>query len=165
MKPKEQEEAVHGCLLAVDVGLRTGLALYGTDGRLLWYRSHHFARIGGLKRRAGSLLHELAPLSWLVLEGGGPAAEAWMHEAERRGVEAIQTQAPDWRACLLYRREQRSGEQAKTQAIALARRIIAWSGAPRPTSLRHDTAEAICVGLWGLLQVGVLDAIPSELGR
>lgn len=26
-------------LLAVDLGVKTGLALYGQDGRLLWYRS------------------------------------------------------------------------------------------------------------------------------
>ncbi|MEN9933480.1 MAG: hypothetical protein RLZZ387_59, partial [Chloroflexota bacterium] len=29
-------------LLAVDVGLRAGLALFDQDGRLRWYRSHNF---------------------------------------------------------------------------------------------------------------------------
>ena len=72
MKDGENKNRGEGCLLAVDVGLRTGLALFGADGRLQWYRSQHFARVGGLKRRAYSLLQELNPLSWLVLEGGGP---------------------------------------------------------------------------------------------
>lgn len=33
MCPKAEQETG---LLAVDLGLRSGLALYGTDGRLLW---------------------------------------------------------------------------------------------------------------------------------
>ena len=44
-----------------------------------------------------------------------------------------------------------------------ARRIIEWSGAPRPTSLRHDAAEAVLIGFWGVLEVGWLDAVPPEL--
>jgi hypothetical protein len=47
----------------------------------------------------------------------------------------------------------------------LARRVIAWSEARRPTSLRHDAAEAILTGLWGVLEVGWLDSLPEELGR
>ncbi len=165
MKLGENKNHDKGRLLAVDVGLRTGLALYGADGRLQWYRSQHFARIGGLKRRAYSLLRELSPLSWLVLEGGGPAAAVWIREAGRHELGLLQTQAQEWRTVLLYKREQRSGEQAKAHAIELARRIIAWSGAPRPTSLRHDAAEAVCIGFWGQLQLGLLPAVPFELER
>ena len=42
----------------------------------------------------------------------------------------------------------------------LARQVIEWSGARRPTSLRHDAAEAILVGLWAVLQEGWLDHSP-----
>ena len=35
-------------------------------------------------------------------------------------------------------------------------------GAAHPTSLRHDAAEAILIGLWGVLEVGWLDE-PSEV--
>ena len=45
----------------------------------------------------------------------------------------------------------------------LARRVIEWSNAPRPTSLRHDAAEAILIGLWGVLQAGQLPRLPTEL--
>jgi hypothetical protein len=47
----------------------------------------------------------------------------------------------------------------------LARRVIDWSAAPRPTSLRHDAAEAILVGFWGALHVGLLAHVPPELRR
>jgi hypothetical protein len=42
--------------------------------------------------------------------------------------------------------------------------VIEWSGAARPTSLRHDAAEAILIGLWGLLEAGWMGRLPDELG-
>lgn len=43
-------------LLAVDVGVRTGLALYGDAGRLRWYRSHNLGSIARLKRAAPAFI-------------------------------------------------------------------------------------------------------------
>lgn len=150
-------------LLAVDLGLRTGLALYGSDGRLRWYRSQNYGTNARLKRGVHGLLHELPDLRWIVVEGGGDLAVIWQREAGRRGVGMLQISALDWRQRLLYAREQRSGVEAKQHAGTLARRIIEWSGAPRPTSLRHDAAEAILAGLWGVLEVGWLEAVPESV--
>jgi hypothetical protein len=152
-------------LLAVDLGLRTGLALYEDNGHLQWYRSRNFGTAGRLRRRVHGLLGELPELARLVLEGGGPLATIWEREAERRTIAAQRISAEDWRRELLYPREQRNGAQAKHSAADLARRVIDWSGAPRPTSLRHDAAEAILIGLWGVLHVGWLDALPAQLRR
>lgn len=148
-------------LLAIDLGLRAGLALYGGDGRLVSYRSHNFGSLARLRRGAHTILGEQPELAWLVLEGGGNIAEVWQREAERRRLRTLQIGAETWRGRLLYQREQRSGLQAKHSADELARRVIAWSGAPRPTSLRHDAAEAIMVGLWGVLEVGWLEQPPD----
>jgi hypothetical protein len=148
-------------LLAIDLGLRAGLALYGSDGRLVSYRSHNFGSLARLRRGAHTILGEQPELAWLVLEGGGNIAEVWQREAERRRLRTLQIGAETWRQRLLYPREQRSGLQAKHSADELARRVIAWSGAPRPTSLRHDAAEAIMVGLWGVLEVGWLEQPPD----
>jgi hypothetical protein len=60
-------------------------------------------------------------------------------------------------------RQRRSGVEAKKSADDVARRVIEWSAARRPTSLRHDAAEAILAGLWGALQVGLLDELPAML--
>ena len=73
-------------LLAVDLGLRAGLALYGNDGRLRWYRSHNFGNMTRLKRGVYTILNELPTLHWLVLEGGGPLALIWRKEAENSGA-------------------------------------------------------------------------------
>ncbi|ARA94563.1 MAG: hypothetical protein D6685_12245 [Bacteroidetes bacterium] len=150
-------------LLAIDLGLRTGLALYGADGRLQWYRSQNYGTRNRLKRGAYGLLGGLDGVAHLVLEGGGDLAALWMREAERRGVVCHLIQADAWRERLLLPRQRRDAATAKAQAGALARRVIAWSGADRPTSLRHDAAEAILAGLWGVLAVGWLAELPADL--
>lgn len=151
-------------LLAVDLGLRTGLALYGADGRLRWYRSQNFGARSRLKRGVYTLLNELPEVEWLILEGGSLAGP-WQREAEQRKLAVRQIDAATWRTQLLLPRERRDGATAKRTADELARRIINWSGAARPTSLRHDAAEAILIGLWGVLAVGWLDELPLALRR
>jgi hypothetical protein len=153
------------CLLAVDIGLRTGLALFRQDGRLQWYRSHNFGTVTRLRRGVRRVLTTLPELTWLVLEGGGPLADVWRREADRRSISVRQISAEAWRERFLYPREQRTGAHAKESATDLARRVIAWSHARRPTVLRDDAAEAILVGLWGALEIGWLACLPDELRR
>jgi len=150
-------------LLAVDLGLKTGLALFGDDGRLRWYRSRHFGNHTALKRALPHLLRDGQDLAWIILEGGGALAQLWEQFATRSGVATRLVAAETWRRLLMYPREHRSGREAKRRAAALARRVIEWSEAPRPTALRHDTAEAILLGLWGVVDVGWLPAVPIEL--
>ncbi|WP_267145177.1 hypothetical protein [Myxococcus qinghaiensis] len=159
----EPESSTGPGLLAVDLGLRSGLALYGRDGRLRTYRSQNFGSQSRLKRAVPAVLADIGPLAFLVLEGGGPVADVWEREAARRALPVLRVSAEDWRERLLYAREQRSGGQAKDAADGLARKVIAWSHAPRPTSLRHDAAEAILLGLWGVLEVGWLAQVPAEV--
>jgi hypothetical protein len=153
-------------LLAVDLGLRTGLAYFGRDGRLLAYRSQNYGNRQRLRRGAASLLSEASGLERLVLEGGGDLAEVWKKEGERRGLAVRVVDADTWRRALLLPREQRNGVQAKEAADGLARAVIAWSGAPTPKGpLRHDAAEAVGAGLWGVLEAGWLDRLPETLRR
>jgi hypothetical protein len=152
-----------GALLAVDLGLRTGLALYGRDGRLISYRSRNFGTATRLRRRVPGLLDELPRLRRIVLEGGGPLARIWEHAALRRAITVRRISAETWRKRLFLVREQRNGPQAKLSATRMARRVIEWSDAPRPTALRHDAAEAILVGLWGVLDAGWLTRLPPGM--
>jgi hypothetical protein len=150
-------------LLAVDLGLRTGLAMYGPDARLVGYRSQHYATRTSLRRGVHGLLDASPDVSHLVLEGGGPIADIWVREAQRRGILVRQIGAEDWRGKFFVPREQRGRDRSKLTADVLARRIIEWSGAPRPTSLRHDAAEAVLIGLWGVLEVGWLERVPAGI--
>jgi len=147
-------------LLAVDVGLHTGLALFSADPRLLWYRSHHLSSPAKLKNVIGKILREPPRPTHLLLEGGGPLANLWLVEAEKLGINARQIHAQQWREQLFYDRQHRSGSQAKREADGLARQAITQLGGKNPTTLRHDTAEAILIGLYGLLQLDWLDSWP-----
>jgi len=154
-----------GSLLAVDIGIKTGLALFSTRGCLIWYRSHNFGTVSRLRRAVRSLLDSIPDLRWLVLEGGGALADIWENEAIRRKISVHRIDAEVWRYTFLYKREQKSGALAKRNAKELSRIVIDWSGASRPTSLRHDAAEAIMTGLWGTLHVGLLKELPKGLRR
>lgn len=111
------------------------------------------------------MLNEFHDISYLVLEGGGQLADIWKREADRLAIPVIRVSAEKWRSKLLYPREQLTGLQAKHYADARARKVIEWSGIARPTSLRHDTAEAILIGLWAVLETGWLENLPHELKR
>ncbi|MEM0960996.1 MAG: hypothetical protein AAGK21_00485 [Bacteroidota bacterium] len=153
-------------LLAVDLGLRTGLALYDRDGRLVSYRSQNLGTRARLRKAAGSILSDHRDAERIVLEGGGDIAEIWMRAVQRAGRTVRIIDAGLWRRALLLPREQRRGADAKSAADGLARAIIEWSGAKRPKgSLRHDAAEAIAIGLWGVLDVGWLDGVPEAVAR
>ena len=140
-------------LLAVDVGLRFGLAWFDGQGELHRYRSQHAPNRTVLRRAARTILAE-DEVTVLVLEGGGPIADLWRGLAENRGMQILQISAEDWRRELLLKREQRSGREAKHTADGLARALIEESGAKRPTSLRHDAAEAILIGAWAVRHLG-----------
>lgn len=149
-------------LLAVDVGLHTGLALFDDSSRLLWYRSHHLSNPQKLKKIIAKLLRDDPRPTHIYLEGGGPLADLWMRDAERLGIGIRQIQAEQWRRRLLYPRQHKSGPQAKREAGELARQVIDALGGKKPTQLRHDTAEAILVGLFGLLELGWLESWPID---
>ena len=153
-------------LLAVDLGLRTGFAAYARDGRLVWARSQNLGTRTRLRAAAVSVLDGLPGLERLVLEGGGDLARLWVGVAEKRGLGVRVVDAGTWRRALLLPREQRSGADAKAAADGLARAVIAWSGAAAPKGqMRHDAAEAVAVGLWGVLDAGWLDAVPEAVRR
>ena len=152
-------------LLAVDVGVRTGLACWGADARLRWYRSHNLGDAARLRRAIPGLLDGIPDLARLVLEGGGPLAEAWRSAGEKRALDVVVVSAETWRSLFLLPREQRDGATAKQVASRLARRAIAWGGARAPTSLTHDAAEAVMVGLWGVVAAGWVREVPSEVMR
>ncbi len=154
-----------GSLLSVDLGIKTGLALYGQDGRLCWYRSKNYGSIQRLKRDIKNLLESIPDLLLLVLEGGGTLVTPWEREAVRRNVPFKLTHAEQWRPKFLYPREQLTGLKAKQYADGIARKIIAWSNLPRPTSLRHDAAEAVLIGMWAVIDAGWLKELPDEIKR
>ena len=95
------------CLLAVDLGLRTGLAVFDRSGMLLWYRSRNYGNKTRLRKAARSVIDEAGTVHVVAIEGGGDIAMPWISEIERRGLDVIQCQAHVWRRDLLLSRHQR----------------------------------------------------------
>jgi hypothetical protein len=142
-------------LLGIDLGLKTGLALFDTQDGLVWYRSTNFGSKSRLKAGVFHLLGSISDLERIVLEGGGDLAWAWAKEAARRNIAFKQISAEVWRQDLLLPRHTTCGVKAKKSAVDLALTVIQSSEAPRPkTRLNHDCAEAILIGYWGMLDAG-----------
>jgi len=137
-------------LLAIDLGLRCGWASFNQEGRLLAYGSRHFGNRTTLRKAIPQILDEHPRLELLVIEGGGDLFVPWEKEAERRGIDVKQVMGEEWRRQILLPRDRTSGKDAKEAADGAAREVIERSGARRPTSLRHDAAEAILVGRWAI---------------
>jgi len=145
MRPRE---AAQVRLLSIDLGLRCGWATFGDGGLLLAYGSRHFGTRASLRKAIPQILGEYPRLATIVIEGGGDLYIPWEKEAARRGITVRQVMSQEWRAALLQPYQRKSGQDAKAAADGLAREVIERSGAKRPTSLRHDAAEAILVGVW-----------------
>lgn len=140
-------------LLAVDLGLRTGLACFTTGGALLWFRAQNLGTVTRLKRAIPRVLDEAPELSLLVVEGDRHLGDLWARAAIKRGARVRRTNAEEWREATLLPRERRSGADAKAAAIRVAGELIegfvAQGLLKRPrTALLDDVAEAICIGAW-----------------
>ena len=152
------ERRIEPALLAVDLGLRTGIASFGENGRLSGYRSQNYGNATRLKR---AVLAVIGGHRIVVAEGARQLGRIWERSAVRLGARFELVAAEDWRPALLSERQRRTGEIAKLEADGLARRIIEWSDLPRPTALRHDAAEAIAMGLWAAVRYELLSELPS----
>lgn len=149
-------------LLAIDLGLRCGMALYGDDGRLRSYRSVHYESIAQLKRAAARILSDVQGLAWIVTEGDYTLAAIWERAAMKQGVRVQRVSAESWRQALLLQRERSNATEARRHAAQLARRVIEQCQAPRATTQRIDAAEAICVGLWAVQHMGWGNPLAAE---
>ncbi len=137
-------------LLAIDLGVRTGLALFNSDCKLEWYRSQNYGNKERLSRDVYSILKNIPELRLIIIEGGGPLFKIWKKEAIRLDIELRQVQAHEWRKDMLYKREQRNKKMAKQHAIQYASKVIEKLSATKPVSLTDDVAEAILTGYWVL---------------
>ena len=141
-------------LLAVDLGLRSGIALFDDQGELLRYRSTNFGSRSRLKKAVYRVIRDAGPPDYLIIEGSRDLGAIWDKAATKQGAQVFDVAPETWRKELLEPHQRRSGAGAKEAADQLAREIIDKTGADAPTSLRHDAAEAILIGWWGLKKVG-----------
>ncbi len=149
----EQTEKQCLSLLAVDMGIRTGLALYSSREGLVWYRSHNFGCRSRLRRGIYTILHSLPYLRWVVIEGSRDMGKLWKKKAQSRGIGLKWIGSEIWRETLLPHPNV-PANILKEEAINVARRVIQIFNLSPPKKLNHNAAEAILIGLWGIIEVG-----------
>lgn len=145
-------------IFSVDVGIRSGMALLGPHGRLLWARSRNFGSRARLRKGVHTIVRELPALELVVLEGGGDLARLWEHEAVRRGIEAWRVSAEDWRTELLPPRMRGNAATAKQSAVIVAQKYAGQCGLHLATAFNDDAAEAALCGLWAAIRLGWAEA-------
>lgn len=147
--PKRANDIDDGRLLAIDLGLRCGFAVYNADGDLLAYRSTHFPSVSTIRKASYKLLARWPRLTHIVVEGDREIGEIWHKLADKRGIHFQRVSPETWRAGLLTPTERSNTANAKAAARRIARDLIAHSPAPMPKSrMTHDVCEAILIGKW-----------------
>ena len=104
------------------------------------------------------MLKRLPQASYLYIEGGGPLLKAWQKPTFKSLHECTQVHAQQWRIDVLKvsNIHDLSGHEAKKKAIKQASKVIKYASGKGHHTLRHDSAEAILLGWWGLWQLGHL---------
>lgn len=150
-------------LLSVDLGVKTGLACWTSNGKLLWYRSQNYGSTERLKRAIRSILGQFNEPGVLVLEGGGRISELWITIAVRTGWLIETLHAEEWRLNLINQSEWQYCRDLKGLSIAYATIACHWGSQPVAGILNHNTAEAILAGLWILIKSGFITNPPWSL--
>jgi hypothetical protein len=148
-------------LMSVDLGVKTGVAFFNSQGKLLWHKSQNFGNKVRLKKGIPYLLETEDPVDYLIIEGGGPLVKIWDNVLIKRNIEVIHIMADEWRHELLFNREQRSGKQAKEMALRYARNVVDNMGLKKIAVVNNDAAEAILIGLYAMQKIGWINNASS----
>jgi hypothetical protein len=148
--------AQHGArnaLLAVDLGLRTGLCLFDSAGKLLRHDDRQFASVDDLEQGASAILSlwgEEAGLriSHVAIEGSDPDLFlAWSKAIGDRRI--LRVPPEDWRRDLLTPKDCECWKSSKEASRVAARSIIERFGTNGLDRVDYttDCAEALLLGV------------------
>lgn len=181
MLPQSTGADTNGSLLmAIDLGLKSGVALFGRNGKLLRYEQFHFQK-DSLDKTVKSLLttweqeardhghscdgdidNNPPRVTHLVLEGADSfMLRAWMDatNCDKNTVSILRVSPEEWRAELLQEKERLSASNAKAASRLIARQIVNDFGImPRHEGkFTTDVAEAVCLGFYVCYKMGWVD--------
>ena len=166
------DQGVGQLLLAVDLGLRSGVSMYNSQGQLLRYEQFHFDRetlpqvardivedwefeCNDSSDKANEATRKPFRITHIAIEGGDPVfREAW---AETRGdVSVLSVPPEEWRAGLLTKKERKSGKDAKAAARLIARQVVSEFGTMdlHDGKFKTDVAESVVLGMYVARKLG-----------
>ena len=170
-------------LMAVDLGLRSGISLFNNHGELVRYEQFHFSDELDLEDSAGRLLEQwehdvnkdtsneneaLKPwrVTHIAIEGADPGMRnAWSRVAQTREQELslLCISPEEWRAHLLTKKEKASGSSAKEAARLIARQVVADFGSMEvhKGKFKTDVAESVVMGVYVARKLGWVKREPA----
>jgi len=162
------ENDIQELLVAVDLGLKSGVALYSSDGILLRYEQFHFEKdslaetVKSLVENWESAANAIAVthddeegtrlpyrVTHIALEGAnGYMLQAWSDA--RPDLSILRVPPEEWRADLLLEKERTSGSNAKAASRLIARQVVDDFGSmsKHEGKFPTDVAEAVCMGFY-----------------
>jgi hypothetical protein len=164
--------AQHGArhsLLAVDLGLRTGLCLFDSAGKLLRYDDRQFASADDLEQGAAAILSTWGEeagsrITHVAIEGSDPdLLFAWSKAVGDRRI--LRVLPEHWRQDILKPKDRDSWTSSKEASRVVARRIIerfSTDGLDR-VDYTTDCAEALLLGVHVAQRLGWIHREPPFL--
>ncbi|MFW5974945.1 MAG: hypothetical protein ACOCQ6_01935 [Bacteroidota bacterium] len=141
--------------MAIDLGVKTGLAVYNSNGDLIQYHSRNYGNARRLKKAIHHILKEPENLKFLYIEGGGKLDKYWVKQAAKLGVTTKQIHAETWRNKLFPKSQaDYHSKPVKNYAEKQAKEILKAHAFPIPENLNKDVSEAILIGLYGCIEQG-----------
>jgi Calcineurin-like phosphoesterase len=195
VRPSKDERFVHvdefndsettSLLLAVDMGLKSGVSLFSSEGKLLRYEQFQFDQ-DELPETAKKLVAEWeraviddnndagsgtttakSCLSHIAVEGvNGYMFRAWAEAAASSIKPCVLKVSPEeWRAELSNKKERRhnGGQDANAAARLIARQVVDDYGVmgTHQGKFKTDVAEAVCLGLYASRRLGWIGQEPA----
>jgi predicted phosphodiesterase len=170
-------EGVREMLLAVDLGLKSGVSLFNEDGELVRYEQFHFESPEQLELSAPELVQEweedansetaIGDMPWRVTHIAIEGADARLSDAwaaateEESSLLCISPQ--EWRGSLLTTKEKTSGANAKAAARLIARQVVADYGKMdlHDGKFKTDVAESVVMSLYVARKLGWITREPA----
>ena len=174
---QQKDDDHHRRLMAVDLGLKSGIAVYDENGQILHVENVRFIDPTQLEEGLQRLI-EPWQVSHVVIEGedrklyniwkktiermfGGGRNEEDEEEEEEEEEDDMQPSvlvsrviAEDWRRLLLTSKERRSARLAKQAASLIARQIVKKSPRLQDIGMTTDAAEAVLIGHYAVRVLG-----------
>ena len=168
----EVENDYNQLLMAVDLGLKSGVTLFNDDGNLIRYEQFLFDR-DNLQEEFEEIIRkwedeatcengEDGKITHIAIEGGDTGLlNTWAEAAPNHSI--LRVSPEEWRSELLNKKENQSGATAKEASRLIARQIVADLGTMENHTGKFptDVAESVCLGMYVARRLGWIEREPA----
>jgi Icc-related predicted phosphoesterase len=162
-------------LMSVDLGLKSGVSLFNSQGNLIRYEQFLFDR-ENLQEEFEEIIQqweaEVAKdsndvsnpwqITHIAIEGGDTdLLHTWAQAAPNHSI--LRVSPEEWRSELLNKKESQNGASSKEASRLIARQIVADFGTMEHHAGKFptDVAESVCLGMYVARRLGWIEREPA----